>query len=269
MKRIVYALILFNVILATVAVCITLMKREEAQHQEPPRADTIVHDTVQLTDRDRTERYDRQKDSYQDHHSVGISSAKSVSIAPVDLQKMTRQHPFFQEAAKVLSGKLNVDDAECRTMILNYCEHFRSAYDTKDLDFIRQVFSENALIIVGKVVKSGEGATGYLNQERVEYNVRSKKEYLAHLSKAFSENKKIRVQFSSFRIMRHPTEDGIYGVTLRQKYESDTYNDDGYLFLLWDFSNASMPKIHVRTWQQAKDLKDEDDVLGIGDFYLR
>lgn len=44
--------------------------------------------------------------------------------------------------------------------------------------------------------------------------------------------------------MRHPTMDGIYGVSLRQQYKSDRYADDGYLFLLWDFRNESMPLIH-------------------------
>ncbi len=29
-----------------------------------------------------------------------------------------------------------------------------------------------------------------------------------------------------------------------------------------------MPQIHVRTWQPAADVGDEDDVIGIGDFNL-
>lgn len=53
-------------------------------------------------------------------------------------------------------------------------------------------------------------------------------------------NKSVDVKFSDFRIMRHPTKDGIYGVSLRQRYKSDRYADDGWLFLLWDFRNASM-----------------------------
>ena len=48
---------------------------------------------------------------------------------------------------------MSVDDAKNRRMILNYCEHFRTAYTTKDIDFLRQVFSDKALIIVGNMVK--------------------------------------------------------------------------------------------------------------------
>lgn len=68
--------------------------------------------------------------------------------------------------------------------------------------------------------------------------------------------------------MRHPTMDGIYGVSLRQQYKSDRYADDGYLFLLWDFRNESMPLIHVRTWQPAETISDDNEVMNIRDFNL-
>lgn len=84
----------------------------------------------------------------------------------------------------------------------------------------------------------------------------------------FTANQKIDLKFSGFRIMRHPTMDGIYGVTLRQQYKSDRYADDGYLFLLWDFRNPSMPLIHVRTWQPAGTVHSGDDVISIQDFNL-
>ena len=92
---------------------------------------------------------------------------------------------------------------------------------------------------------------------------------LSALSRAFAANRKIDVQFSDFRILRHPTLDGIYGVRLRQRYTSDRYSDDGWLFLLWDFRNEAIPLIHVRTWQPATDVHDTDDVISIGDFNLK
>ena len=72
-----------------------------------------------------------------------------------DLRRMARSNPFYAEAAKVLSGKLTEEDAGRRSMILRYCEHLRTAYTTKDIDFIKQVFSDRALIIVGNVVRTG------------------------------------------------------------------------------------------------------------------
>lgn len=85
----------------------------------------------------------------------------------------------------------------------------------------------------------------------------------------FSTNSKVDVRFSDFRILRHPTMDGIYGVTLRQRYSSDRYSDDGYLFLLWDFRDRSMPVIHVRTWQPASSVADGSEIISIQDFNLQ
>ena len=166
------------------------------------------------------------------------------------LRRIKAGHPFFREAAKVLSGKLDVDDSERRRVILDYCEHFRTAYTTKD----KAAPDNHDGVVAGK---------------RVEYNLRTKGEYLSRLSRAFAANREIDVKFSDFRILRHPTLDGIYGVRLRQRYTSDRYSDDGWLFLLWDFRDESMPLIHVRTWQPATDVHDTDDVISIGDFNLK
>ena len=198
------------------------------------------------------------------------SSKQNHGTMSVDkLRNMAQDNPFYKEATKVLQGKLNETDAEHRRIILNYCEHFRTAYTTKDIDFLRQVFSDNALIIVGNVVKSvKENDKKYAADEQVAYALHTKKDYIYRLGKVFSTNKNIEVKFSNFHIMRHPTKDGIYGVSLRQQYKSDRYSDDGYLFLLWDFRDKSMPLIHVRTWQPKQTVSDANDIISIRDFNL-
>lgn len=199
----------------------------------------------------------------------GNGLPQGYALTDGQLRRMASGNPFFKEASKILEGKLAVDDAERRRVILNYCEHFRMAYTTKDIDFLRQLFSDNALIIVGNVVKTMPHAENeYLPRQQVTYQLRSKKAYLERLSRAFAANKKIDVRFSDFKINRHPTRDGIYGVSLRQAYQSDTYADDGWLFLLWDFRDEAMPRIHVRTWQPAKSIAREDEVIGMGYFNL-
>ena len=180
-------------------------------------------------------------------------AGKTSHLSQVDLKTMAQSNPFYKEASKIMQGKLTETDARRRHTILNYCEHFRTAYTTKDLDFLKQVFSDKALIIVGNVVKPAAN---------------DNKDYISRLAKVFTVNQKIDLKFSGFRIMRHPTMDGIYGVTLRQQYKSNRYADDGYLFLLWDFRNPSMPLIHVRTWQPAGTVHSGDDVISIQDFNL-
>ena len=193
-------------------------------------------------------------------------TGKGEAISQVDLKTMAQSNPFYKEAAKIMQGKLTETDATRRHTILNYCEHFRTAYTTKDIDFLRQVFSDKALIIVGNVVKPLVNDNKCQAETRVTYAIHSKQDYISRLSKVFAANQKIDVKFSGFRIMRHPTMDGIYGVTLRQQYKSDRYSDDGYLFLLWDFRDKSMPLIHVRTWQPTSSISGTNEVISIQDF---
>ena len=193
---------------------------------------------------------------------------KSSALSQVNLKTMAQSNPFYRAASKIMQGKLTETDAKRRHTILNYCEHFRIAYTTKDINFLRQVFSDKALIIVGNVVKPIANDDKCQAESRVTFAIHSKRDYLARLSKVFAANQKIDVRFSGFRIMRHPTMDGIYGVTLRQQYKSNRYSDDGYLFLLWDFRDKSMPLIHVRTWQPAGTVHTGNDVINIQDFNL-
>ena len=197
------------------------------------------------------------------------TTQRNLSISQVSLKAMAQSNPFYREAEKILQGKLTEQDAQCRHLILNYCEHLRTAYTTKDIDFLRQVFSDKALIIVGNVVKPMSSDGKCIAEPRVTYAIHSKQAYLTRLAKVFATNRKIDVRFSDFRILRHPTMDGIYGVTLRQCYNSERYSDEGYLFLLWDFRDRSMPLIHVRTWQPSSSVSDDEDVISIQDFNLQ
>ncbi len=189
-------------------------------------------------------------------------------------KEIAKESPFFNEVKKVLAGNLEENDAKNRKDILNYVEHLRTSYTTKDIDFLEQLFSENALIIVGTVVKMEPSReNNYLPPEQIIYNVKSKREYLSKLKLIFKTNQTIELNFSDFHIKRHPTKEGIYGVVLRQGYKSDHYSDDGYLFLLWDFRNKTAPKIHVRTWQPYITPENtpinKDEVFDIRNFNLQ
>ena len=105
--------------------------------------------------------------------------------------------------------------------------------------------------------------------DKIEYKVQSKKEYLTNLDRVFKNNKRIRVSFDEIEVTMHPVDENFYGVTLHQGWSSDTYHDEGYLFLLWDFIDENNPQIHVRTWQPDRingSRLPEDEIFSIGDF---
>jgi hypothetical protein len=158
------------------------------------------------------------------------------------------------------SGDDEIDVAN-REQILTFVENFRTAYNKKDIQFIDNVFSDQALIIVGRVVEN-TGITSEF-ETQVEYLQFTKTEYVERLKNLFTLNKKISVQFEDLEIIKHPKYPEIYGVTMTQYYSSTLYSDEGYLFLLIDFKDPNEPLIHVRTWQ-PKQITSEEEVFNIG-----
>ena len=271
-KKAIISLIILNVFLLGVAVALWQLPTHTQSVSTPVdtlsavRPVTILRDTI-IRESNQPVIAEQQYETQQNNTP---QKSNKRNIFKTDITTMAKDNPFFAEASKVISGKLEEKDADNRRMILNYCEHLRTSYTTKDIDFLRQVFSDQALIIVGNVVRSADNnsATGIEGDEKVTFSLKTKKEYLERLEKVFAANKKIDVKFTDFRIMRHPTMEGIYGVSMKQKYTSDRYSDDGYLFILWDFRNKSMPLIHVRTWQPAASVNGEKEIIGIRDFNL-
>ena len=166
---------------------------------------------------------------------------------------------------KVMSSALTVDDVIRRQLILEYVERFRNAYNLKDLDFLETIFSDDALIITGKVVKRVKSEVRISNTDIV-YKKQNKKEYLTGLANVFKANKRINVVFDEIKVTRHPAKENFYGVTLKQGWTSDRYSDIGYLFLLWDFTNPDAPQIHVRTWQPDVIIETGGEVFSVDDF---
>ena len=167
----------------------------------------------------------------------------------------------------VIKSNLELTDLRRRQLILDYVEQFRTAYNQKDINFLNQVFSDDALIITGKVITT-KHAEGFTSQ-KIQYNKQSKEQYIKNLRGVFQRNSYIKVTFEDIEVMRHPVNPNFYGVTLLQGWTSGKYHDDGYLFLLWDFSNENAPQIHVRTWQPDKiggKPLPKDEVFSLSDF---
>lgn len=157
----------------------------------------------------------------------------------------------------VNSGTTNIDQ-RMRREIVKFVEDFRSYYVEKNAAALEQIFSDDALIITGRVIKpTGFKQTDGVSmqvREQVRYSKQSKAQYISNLKALFKSTEYINVEFSEIEIMRHGNNPNYYGVRLRQKWASQRYNskntyaDDGYVFLLWDFTNEENPQIYVRTW---------------------
>lgn len=174
-------------------------------------------------------------------------------------------------------GKQAVDDimrrdlwnVADRQMMISFLESYKTAYALKRIDYLRTIFSNDALIITGKVVKSsGSKEIRPGNVKLVKYTRQSKEKYLNNLEKCFSSNEYVNIHFADNIVRRSSSNHDVYGIQIKQDYYSSTYGDTGYLFLLINFKNRHEPLIHVRTWQPDKDPNVRDGRIGIQDFQL-
>lgn len=167
----------------------------------------------------------------------------------------------------VIKNNKEITDLRRRQLILDYVEKFRTSYNQKDINFLQQVFSDDALIITGKVISQSKDNIKL--PDKIVYKKQTKEEYITNLKRVFANNSYIKVTFDDIKVMRHPVNPDFYGVTLHQGYTSSHYHDDGYLFLLWDFTDEDRPQIHVRTWQPDQingGRIPEDEIFSLNDF---
>ena len=164
----------------------------------------------------------------------------------------------------MMKGVWNMD---ARLILANFLEEYKTAYALKDLDFIRNVFDDNAVIITGRVSKRPNRVmehSDYLDSNIIKFNRQTKNEYLRNLEHCFAGNEFINIRFANNDVVKAGKGGETYGIQIKQDYYSSTYGDTGYLFLMVDVNNPDSPIIKVRTWQPEKD--PEFGIYGLSNF---
>lgn len=156
---------------------------------------------------------------------------------------------------------------EARLTLIIFLEDYQTAYALKRHDYLESIYSDDALIIVGHVVKKTvipDQAQFNFSDDDVKLMQYDKNTYFKNLARTFKSQDYINIKFEStdFTRAKSSTNREVYGVRLLQRYYSTTYGDVGYLFLLVDLTDEN-PLIHVRAWQpdeveleKLMDMKD-------------
>lgn len=162
-----------------------------------------------------------------------------------------------------------------REIIVSFMENYKTAYSLERLDYLRDIFADDALIIVGNVVRRNPQATPTFDgktislkgQDVIKYNRYTKDQYLNNLARSFNRNDFINLKFSNHEIqwLEKFDKEQIFAINIRQEYNSSTYSDTGYLFLLVDMTDSDKPLIKVRTWQPNEVSLDR--LYKAGDFF--
>ena len=160
--------------------------------------------------------------------------------------------------------------AECRYALISFLEDYQTAYALKRYDYLESIFSDDALIIVGHVVEKAkpeqlmDRKVFNMPMKQVNLMRENKDQYFERLSRVFKKQEYIDIKFTETEFTKQKSSseedkkgEDIFGVQLLQKYNSTSYGDEGYLFLMVDLRDKSRPVIHVRAWQSEKtELKD-------------
>ena len=133
---------------------------------------------------------------------------------------------------------------------------------------MQKVFAENALIIVGYVLKEDKPIENMYKQlgDKIEYIRLSKQEYIERLQNVFRSNEFVNIHFEDNVVKKVNGDEKIYGIQISQDYYSTNYADKGYLFLMIDLTDENKPKIYVRSWQPEKN--PDGSVIGLEDFQI-
>ena len=163
---------------------------------------------------------------------------------------------------------------DAREILLQFLENYKTAYALERLDYINSIFSDQAHIIVGKVLKAKSNMyaergqnISVEGQNIIQYNRYDKTGYMEHLKKVFANNEFINLNFSdvSLRKITKFSDKEKFVIQLAQDYTSSIYSDRGYLMLLVDITNKEEPLIEIRTWQPNE--VDINEVFHEGRFY--
>ncbi|MFA8301195.1 MAG: hypothetical protein ACEPOV_13595 [Hyphomicrobiales bacterium] len=152
-----------------------------------------------------------------------------------------------------------------RLLLINFLENYKTAYALKRIDYLDTIFSDNALIITGTIVKlKSSKENAYKNNSIIRYNKQTKDQYINNLRHSFLSKEYINIKFEDNHIRKAGNGQNIYGVQIKQHYYSSNYGDTGYLFLIVDLNNSEKPIIHVRTWQPK--IFDDNKLIDLSDF---
>lgn len=163
---------------------------------------------------------------------------------------------------------------ETRELIMEFMENYKTAYCLQRIDYIRDIFADDAVIIIGNVARRrgnqkihNERAISLSGQDVIHYNRYSKDEYLRNLKRCFDRNEFINIRFTNNDVqwLEKYDKEELFGIQIGQEYNSTTYGDKGYLFLLVDMTDHDSPQIKIRTWQPNEVSMDK--LYNAGDFY--
>lgn len=170
-------------------------------------------------------------------------------------------------------------DAKRRMFIDDFLATYEAAYEKKEIEYIKNFFSDDALIITETKKLKPTGSKEIIPSTKkirpYQTIVENRKEYISRLKKIFDSNTSIKLSIAGKRVRQHAKYKEIYGVNFTQLWKDQNGGDNlesqmpGFVFLMIDFKHSEQtPTIHVRTWQPKDNIEKESDKYFLRDFMI-
>ena len=170
-------------------------------------------------------------------------------------------------------------DARRRAFIDDFLATYEAAYEKKEIEYIKNFFSDDASIITEtkKLKPTGSKETIPSTRKTRPYQtvVENRVEYIGRLQRIFNANISIKLSIAGKRVRQHAKYPEIYGVNFTQIWKDQNGGDNlesqmpGFIFLMIDFKHGEQtPVIHVRTWQPKDNIEKEQDKYFLRDFMI-
>lgn len=170
-------------------------------------------------------------------------------------------------------------DSKRRMFIEDFLATYEAAYEHKEIEYIEQFFSDDALVITEtkKLLPTGnkELVPSTRKVRPYETIIENRREYIERLRGIFDSNQSIKLSIAGLRIRQHKKYPEIYGVNFSQLWKDQDGGDNlenqmpGFVFLMIDFKQSDQtPIIHVRTWQPESNIENEQDKYYLRDFMI-
>ncbi len=192
-----------------------------------------------------------------DFDSLGILYDVNFGISETAYRSFLEQNP-------------NLQDWDKKQVMIKFVEKYRTAYLDRDISTLDSLFSDDAVVIVGRILETRKIKPNEMykyiptelqpNFQQIKY---TKDQYLKSQAKLFASRKDIFLGLSTVGISKKNRETDVYGLSMRQNFNSTGYSDEGYLFLLVDFKKE-LPQIYVRSWQPQE--YNEETLIQLSNF---
>ena len=176
-------------------------------------------------------------------------------------------------------------DAKRRAFIEDFLATYEAAYEKQKIEYIKNFFSDDALIITETKKLKPTGSKEMAPSTRkvsvsgkirpYQMIVENRIEYINRLQGIFDANISIKLSVSGVKIRQHAKYPEIYGINFTQVWKDQNGGDNlenqmpGYVFLMIDFKYSELtPVIHVRTWQPKDNSEREQDKYFLRDFMI-